>query len=60
MLAEEEEYLDHSHTVVLGHIHMQEAGVGRPLVEDTVQLEEPENLAATEGTGHIFVAPVVD
>ena len=58
MLAEEEEHLDHSHTVELGHTHMQVAGVGKPLAEDTVQLGKPENLAATGVTGHTFVAPV--
>lgn len=48
-LVEEEEHLDHSHTVELGHTHKQVVGVGRHLAEDTVQLGEPENLAAATG-----------
>ena len=45
----EGEHLDHSHMVELGHTHMQVVGVGRYLAEDTVQLGEPENLAAATG-----------
>ena len=52
--------MDHSHTVELGHTHMQVAGGGRPPVEDTVQLRELGNLAATGVVAHTFVAPVGD
>lgn len=52
-----EEHLDHSRMVELGHIHMQVAGVGRHLAEDTLQLGESENLAPTAVVAHTFVAP---
>lgn len=51
----EEEHLDHSHMVELGHTHMQVVGVGRHLAEDTVQLEEPEDLDATGVVAHIYL-----
>lgn len=51
-LAEEEEHLDHSHMLELGRTHMQVAGVGRYLAEDTVQLGVPENLAETGVVAH--------
>lgn len=51
----EGEHLDHSHKVELGHTHMQVVGVGRHLVEDTLQLGEPEDLAATGMVAHTFV-----
>ena len=51
----EEEHSDHSHMVELGHIHKQVAGVGRHLAEDTVQLGEPENLAATRVVAHTYL-----
>ena len=55
----EEEHLDRSHMVELGHTHMQLVGVDRHLVEDTVHLVGPENLAAT-GVPARTLAPVVD
>lgn len=56
MLAEEEDHSDHSHTAELGHTHIQVVGVGRHLAEDTVQLDQPEDLAATAVFAHKFVA----
>lgn len=55
--AAEEEHLDHGHMVEPGHNHTQVAGVGKHLAEDTVQLAEPENPAATGLVVHTFVAP---
>ena len=54
-----EEHLDRSHRAGLAHTHTKVAGVGRHLAEDTVRLEEPENLAAI-GVAARTLAPVGD